>query len=148
MELDSIDEKLLKMLMGDGRVPLKEMAKDVGLSSSGVRARVKKLEEERVIQGYTIKVDPKKYGRGVVAFLYIDVEPGATGRVAGALSRSAGICEVHRTTGSPDLVAKYRAEGLDDIDEFVEGRVSTYHGVRKVSFTVAAKTYKEEMLSL
>ncbi|KXB00223.1 hypothetical protein AKJ41_04275, partial [candidate division MSBL1 archaeon SCGC-AAA259O05] len=59
-KLDGVDMKILKMLVEDGRVKLSEMAEEVELSSSGLRRRVKALEEEDVIEGYTAKVDPER----------------------------------------------------------------------------------------
>lgn len=146
LEIDSVDMKLLKMLTEDGRVSFSEMGEEVGLSTSGVRRRIKKLEEDRIIQGYTVKIDPEKAGYKVVAFLNIDVSSGEVGRVAGILSRCKGVCEVHRTTGDHSLIAKVRAEDLESIHEFVEERVSSYQGVKKVSTTMAMKTYKEDLL--
>ncbi|KXB05256.1 hypothetical protein AKJ50_01420, partial [candidate division MSBL1 archaeon SCGC-AAA382A13] len=61
-KLDGVDMKILKMLVEDGRVKLSEMAEEVGLSHSGLRRRVKALEEEDVIEGYTTKVDPERVG--------------------------------------------------------------------------------------
>lgn len=144
MDLDSVDMKLLKMLNDNARVSFKEMGEKVGLSTSGTIRRVKSLMDERVIEGYTAVIDHKKLGQKVTAFLSIDTEPGDTGRVAGALSRSKEVCEVHRTTGSPDLIAKIRAEELDKVDELVEDRIGTYEGVRNVTAIVTMKTYKEE----
>lgn len=139
--------KLLKMLAEDGRVSFSEMGKEVGLSTSGVRRRIMQLEEDGTIQGYTARIDPQKAGYRVAAFLNIDVNSGEEGKVAGILSRCKNVCEVHRTTGNHGLIAKVRAEDMEDISEFVEDRVSSYHGVKSVSTTMAMKTYKEDLLS-
>ncbi|KXA89730.1 hypothetical protein AKJ40_04465 [candidate division MSBL1 archaeon SCGC-AAA259M10] len=146
-DLDSIDREILKMLVENGRATLSEMAEEVGLSASGVRRRIKVLEEKEVVQGYTAVVNPEKMGYGVVAFLSIDVRSGEAGRVAGALTRCKGVCEVHKTTGDHCLIAKMRAENRVQISEFVEDRVSTYQGVKDVNITMAIETYKEELLT-
>lgn len=148
MDLDSVDFKILEMLIEDGQETLSEIADEVGLSSSGVRRRIKRLEEERVIKGYTVKVDPEKAGYDIAAFLNIDVEPSEVRRVAGVLSRCKGVCEVHKTTGNHGLIAKFRAGDRGTISEFVEDRVSTYQGVRDVKITMAMETYKEDLLEM
>lgn len=148
MKLDSVDFKILKMLIENGKETLDKISDEVGLSTSGVRRRVKKLEEEDVIRGYTAKVDPEKAGYGVVAFLNIDVDSSEAGRIAGVLSRCKGVCEVHRTTGNHGLIAKFRAENRGEISDFVEDRLSTYQGVRDVKITMAMDTYKEELLDI
>lgn len=146
--MDSVDIKILKMLVEDGQETLSGIADEVGLSTSGVRRRVKRLEEEDVIRGYTAKVDPEKAGYSIAAFLNIDVESGEARRVAGILSRCNGVCEVHKTTGNHGLIAKFRAEDRGSISDFVEDRVSTYQGVKDVKITMAMETYKEDLLDI
>jgi len=140
--------KVLKMLIEDGRTTLSEIADEVGLSTSGVRRRIKILEEEGVLEGYTAKVDSKKAGYGITAFLDIDVKSSEAGRVAGVLTQCKGVCEVHKTTGNHGLVAKVKAEDRADISEFVEDRVSTYQGVKDVNITMTIETYKEELIDM
>lgn len=148
MDLDSVDIKIVEMLIENGQENLNEIADEVGLSSSGVRRRIKRLEEEKVIKGYTAKVDPEKAGYDAAAFLNIDVESGEVRRVAGVLSRCNGVCEIHKTTGNHGLIAKVRAEDRGGISEFVEDRVSTYQGVKDVKITMAMETYKEDFLDI
>ncbi|KXB02155.1 hypothetical protein AKJ43_02330 [candidate division MSBL1 archaeon SCGC-AAA261D19] len=135
------------MLNENARVSFRKMGEEVGLSTSGTIRRIKKLEDEGILEGYTAVINPERVGQSVTAFLNIDTKPGETGRVAGALSRSKEVCEIHRTTGSPDLIAKIRAENLSEVDEFVEERVGTYEGVRNVTAVVTMKTYKEQLWS-
>lgn len=148
MDLDSVDIKILEMLVEDGQETLSEIANEVGLSTSGVRRRKKRLEEEGIIEGYTAKVDPERAGYGIAAFLDIDVESSEVRRVASVLSRCKGVCEVHKTTGNHGLITKVRAEDRGSISDFVEDRVSTYQGVRDVKITMAMETYKEDLLDI
>lgn len=136
------------MLIEDGRETLNTIADEVGLSTSGVRRRIKRLEEEEILKGYTAKVDPEKAGYEVAAFLNIDVKSSEARRVAGILSRCKGVCEVHKTTGNHGLIAKFRAEDRGAISDFVEDRVSTYQGVKDVHITMTMETYKEELLDI
>lgn len=136
------------MLVENGRETLDEIADEVGLSKSGVRRRIKKLEEGKVLQGFTAKVDPEKAGYDIAAFLNIDVKSGEARRVASNLARSNGVCEVHKTTGNHGLIAKVRGEDRGTISDFVEDRVSTYQGVKDVKITMTMETYKEELLDI
>ncbi|KXA90430.1 hypothetical protein AKJ61_00685 [candidate division MSBL1 archaeon SCGC-AAA259B11] len=140
--------KILKMLVEDGRKTLREIADEVGLSTSGVRRRIKVLEDEEILEGFTAKVNPEKAGYGIAAFLNIDVKSSEAGRVAGTLTRCKGVCEVHKTTGNHGLIAKVRAEDRADISEFVEDRLSTYQGVKDVNITMTIETYKEDLIDI
>ena len=144
--LDRVDMKILEILSEDGRAAFSKIGDEVNLSASGVRRRIKSLEEEGVIRGYTAKVNPDMTGYGTAAFLSIDVRPGDAGRVAGTLTQCNGISEVHRTTGNHGLIAKVRAEDRGEISEFVEDRVSTYEGVKDVEIIMTMETYKEDLL--
>ncbi len=101
-ELDSNDLEILKILTEDGRETLSELSNQIGLSTSGVRRRLKRLEDDGVIQGYTAKVNPEKAGFDIAAFLDIDVKSSEARRVAGILKRCNKVCEVHKTTGITD----------------------------------------------
>ncbi len=147
-DLDSVDMKILKMLIEDGKTTLNEIADEVGLSTSGVRRRINILEDNDVLKGYTAKVNPEKAGYDVAAFLNIDVKSSEVRRVAGILKRCSGVCEIHKTTGNHGLIAKVRAKDRGTISEFVEDRVSTYEGVKDVDITMTMETYKEDLLEI
>lgn len=147
-ELDSNDLEILKILTEDGRETLSELSNQIGLSTSGVRRRMKRLEDDGVIQGYTAKVNPEKAGFDIAAFLDIDVKSSEARRVAGILKRCNKVCEVHRTTGNHGLIAKIRAEDKVSISEFVEDKISTWQGVKDVNITMTMETYKEELMDM
>ena len=65
-ELDRIDRKILDALQRHGRLPMTELAQEVGLSTSPVTERVRRLERAGVITGYHARVDPAALGRKLV----------------------------------------------------------------------------------
>ena len=69
------------------------------------------------------------------------------GKVARALARCREVCEVHGTTGDHGLILKVRAHDLDNLNKFVEDKISSYDGIDNVVTTVTMKTFKEEQLS-
>ena len=62
MHMDKIDAKILEMLQKDARIPLKQIASEVYLSSPAVSARIERLEKEGILQGYQAIVNPVKLG--------------------------------------------------------------------------------------
>ena len=66
--MDDKDKRILEMLIEDSRRPYREVADDVGLSESTVRKRVLKLQEEGVIEKFTIKIC-REEERCIIAFL-------------------------------------------------------------------------------
>lgn len=74
--LDGIDRRLLLLLAEDGRRSYADLGQVVGLSAPSVYARVKKLEERGVIQGYTIVTSPEQLGYGIAALVAVRQQPG------------------------------------------------------------------------
>ena len=69
--LDKIDKQIINELQQDGRLSNLELADRVALSPSPCLRRVKRLEDEGYITGYTAKVDPDKIGCGLIAYVSI-----------------------------------------------------------------------------
>ena len=71
MNLDSIDEKILKNLMMDARQSARQLALKLGMSTVTVLTRIKKLEKEKIIKGYTAIIDHEKIGYSLTAIIEI-----------------------------------------------------------------------------
>ena len=71
MDLDSYDEAILMALSADGRMPITELSRRIGLTKTPRLARVKRLETTGVIRGYMAVLDPVKLGRNHVAFVQV-----------------------------------------------------------------------------
>ncbi|MEM0320031.1 MAG: AsnC family transcriptional regulator, partial [Candidatus Nezhaarchaeales archaeon] len=61
-KLDEIDKAILRELVNDARLSFREIARRIGVSTATVASRVKRMEEEGVIKGYTTIVDVEKLG--------------------------------------------------------------------------------------
>jgi len=72
--LDPFDRRILAVLSVEGRLPVTELARRVGLSKSPVQARLKRLEETGVIRGYRALVDQVRLGRDHVAFVEVRLD--------------------------------------------------------------------------
>ncbi len=69
MALDSIDVKMLNMLIKNGRISYTDIAKEVGMKPPSVIDRIKKMETDGIIYDYTARVDYRKLGYDMVAFV-------------------------------------------------------------------------------
>ena len=139
--------KLLKMLNDDARVPLRKMGREVGLSTSGVRRRVKLLERSGLVKKYSALIDPRKFGYGVVAFISVDFDSKGAHDIIRSLSRCHQVCELHRTTGGHGLMLKVRARDLDGLNKFVADRVQSFDSVSRIRTTVVMETLKESLFN-
>jgi DNA-binding Lrp family transcriptional regulator len=144
--MDSVDLKLLRILSSDARTPLRMMAREVGLSTSGVRRRIKQLQKNNLIK-YSILIDPKQYGYGVLAFVTVEADPRGIKELIRILQRKHEICELHRTSGDDQLVVKIRSRDIEGLNKFIEDNINSLDSVRHISIAIAMETYKESLLN-
>ncbi|MED4531533.1 Lrp/AsnC family transcriptional regulator [Metabacillus fastidiosus] len=69
--LDNTDKRILEELSKNSRITMKELGEKVHLTGQAASARVLKLEDNGIIEGYTIKVNPLKLGCSIYAFINI-----------------------------------------------------------------------------
>lgn len=146
--MDSVDLKLLRMLSTNARIPFSEMAREVGLSISGVRKRIKQLENLGVVKSYTALVDPQKLGLGLTAFISINVDTNGIRDLIRLLSRCREVCELHRTTGSHSLMLKVRVRDIDSLNKFIKNRISSFDTVKSTRTAVTMEALKETPMVL
>ncbi len=140
--------KLLKMLGNDAHISLRKMGREVGLSTSGVRRRVKQLERSGLIKQYSALIDPQKFGYGVMAFVSIDVDSRSMRELVRSLTRCHQVCELHNTTGGYGVMLKVRARDVESLKKFVDDRIQSFDSVKSVRTIVAMETIKESLLNL
>ena len=145
--MDSVDLRLLKILSENAHTSLHKMGREVGLSTSGVRRRVKQLEKTGVIKKYSAVVDPKKYGYEITAFVSVDADSQSLRDLISSLARRHEVCELHRTTGGHDLMIKVRAKDVDSLNKFVDNHIRSFDSVKSVRTTLAMDTIKETIVN-
>ena len=100
--VDSLDRSILAVLRDSGRSPFVDIAKQVGVTERTVRTRMRRMEEEGVVRGYTIR----EAGIGLTALVRLKVGPGTEiGTLAGEFTGWPGIECVYEISGDADLVA-------------------------------------------
>jgi len=100
--VDSLDRAILTVLRESARAPFVEIAKRVDVTERTVRTRMKRMEEEGVVRGYTIR----EAGIGLTALVRIKVGPGTEiGTLAGEFAGWVGVECVYEISGDADLIA-------------------------------------------
>lgn len=120
-ELDAVDDRLLELLVEDGRRSASELGRDVGLSPSAAKRRIDRLEQLGVIQGYHAVVDHARLGSVIEAF--VELRFAGTTQVddiEGAVSGLSEVVEAFTTAGDPDALVRVRASDLDHLKRVVD----------------------------
>ena len=103
VDLDELDFGILRALQADARTSFRTLAKQLGTTTPTVGARVRRLEELRIIQGYRIELDPEALG-GSLQVLRLTVRPAGLHRVTEALTDLQGVEEIMAVSGGALLV--------------------------------------------
>lgn len=104
--IDTLDEQILDALQDNGRLTMKALAEQVGLSSPAMIERVRRLEERGVITGYRAVAQPAALGRPLTAIIMADVAPGDYAAFLDRVRAEPAVAECLRTTGSATFVVK------------------------------------------
>ena len=145
-DLDRFDEAILRELAGDGRMPVTELARRVGLSKSPVQARLARLEATGVIAGYRAILDPVKLGRAHVAFVEVrlsDTREHALQAFNRAVRAVPEIEQCHMIASRFDYLLKVRTADIQDYRRVLAERISALPHVAQTSTYVAMEAVKD-----
>ena len=110
-QLDKLDEKILKMIAEDARVPFLEVARECNVSGAAIHQRIQKLHNLGIIKGSEFILDANKIGYQTCAFLGIFLkDPGQFKHVLAELLKIPEVVECHYTTGQYDMFIKIYAK--------------------------------------
>ncbi len=105
--IDAIDRKILKYLVKNARMPFLEIARECGISGAAIHQRVRKLDENGVIRGSGIDIDPQSLGFAVCAIIGIKVgDPSMNRNTVEELRKIPEIVDCHYITGRYNLLVK------------------------------------------
>jgi Lrp/AsnC family transcriptional regulator, leucine-responsive regulatory protein len=142
--IDEMDRRILSLLQQDARLPNAEIARRVGMAPSATLERLRKLEERGVIQGYEVRLDPKKLGLGLTAFIYIRAQDKAGELDTGErLKQHPNVLEVHHIAGEDCYLVKVRATDTDDLGRMLRSEFTQIPGVKSTRTTIVLGTLKE-----
>ena len=118
--LDATDRAIIAALTGNGRMTVRELAEQIGLSSPSVTERIHKLEDAGAIRGYTVLVDSKVFGLGIAAHVRMRAMPGEVKRVAQMLIDTPEVVEADRVTGEDCFLAKVMVSDVQELETVID----------------------------
>jgi len=117
---DQTDSRILQALAANARISIVDLSRAAGLSSPGVSERVKRLEEDGVITGYTVEIDPGSLGRPLAAWLRIRPLPGRLPEVVTILDGLPDIVECDRITGDDCFLARAQVQSVEYLEKLID----------------------------
>lgn len=118
-ELDAIDRQILNILSENAREKLTAMARKVQLSVDSTKKRMQKLEKDGVITGYTIQVNPNRYGLPLAVHIYVKLKNITKERLDaffGDMKKNARVIDLMSVLGDYDVYIVILAKNTEEMD--------------------------------
>ena len=141
--IDEMDRRILSLLQQDARLPNAEIARRVGMAPSATLERMRKLEERGVIQGYECRVDPRKLGLGLTAFIFVRALDKGEHDAGERLKQHPNVLEVHHITGDDCYLVKVRVSDAEDLGRMLKTDFNALPSVQSTRTTIVLGTLKE-----
>lgn len=140
-KLDATDQQLLALLRNDARSPVVELARQLDVSRATVQNRMRRLERDGVIRGYTVTIGTDLKRPLVRALMSISTENADEANVIASLRGNPNVSAVHHTTGRWDLIAEIHAESLASFNTIV-GNLRLIAGVVATETNLLLDSYE------
>ena len=137
--LDDTDRQLISLLAANARTPAALLARRLGLSRSAVQERLKRLERDRVITGYTVTLGEAVPPAGVSAQVMLTLDPKLQDRAVEALRGLPEVKSAYTVSGVYDLVAEVTAPTAEALDEVLT-RIGKLPGVTRTTSSILLST--------
>ena len=139
--MDDTDRQLIALLRQDARTNVATLANKLGLSRGTVTNRLRKLEDEQVIVGYTVRLRPDAQPAQIRAWMGVRVEGNRTREVVAALLGEPAVESLHDTNGRWDLLAEVRAGTMAELSVVLE-RIRLVKGIATTETNILLATFR------
>jgi len=143
MNLDETDVKILKTLISNARLSSRQISKRSGVSIGTVLTRMKKMEAEGVLRGYSAIVDHEKLGYQLTALTELTVSKGRLLEVENEIARMPNVCCVYDVTGITDAFVIAKFKNREELSVFAK-RLLALPFVERTNTHMVLTTIKED----
>jgi len=141
--IDDLDIQILKTLQLNGRTKRNELAEQVGLSVPSVSERLKKLEDNKIIEGYYTKVNKQAFGYDILAFILVMMDSSKHYKdLIKHVDKQPNILECHSVLGEGSHLLKVLVKKTESLEKLLS-EVQTWPGVTGTKTTFVLSTIKE-----
>lgn len=120
MKIDNTDIKILKELQLDSRLSIRELSKKVNLSPPSVAERIRKLEDNGVIEMYTIKINEATLDFSIQCMIQIDIKNNKFEKFKEFIYNHPRVIFCYRIAGHSCILVKLSVKSIAEIEKFVD----------------------------
>jgi DNA-binding Lrp family transcriptional regulator len=143
--VDDLDRAIIELLQGEGRLSNQDLAARVGLTPAPCLRRVRRLEAEGVITGYSAVVDPGALGRGFEVIIHADLVAKDLATVEAFEERVAAmeeVAELRRMFGIPDYLLRVQVADLPAYERWLTTQLMGDPAIARVDSRITMKLLK------
>ncbi|MGB5287369.1 MAG: Lrp/AsnC family transcriptional regulator [Ignavibacteriaceae bacterium] len=141
--LDDLDLKILRTLQQNGRTKRNELAEQIGLSVPSVSDRLKKLEDNKIIEGYYTKINRQAFGFDILAFILVVMDSSKHYKdLIKQVEKHPNILECYSVLGEGSHLLKVVVKNTESLEKLLS-EIQTWLGVTSTKTTYVLSTIKE-----
>ncbi len=142
-KVDEIDRKIIQLLQEDARKSFNKIADSLGIAVGTAYNRVKNMEDNGILKGYTIMLDSAKLGYGLTALILIETEGQYLPDVEKELAQLDEVICIYDITGDYDVAVVARFKNRNTLNNFIKSALKMPHVTRTVT-NVVLNVVKED----
>lgn len=148
-KFDELDMKIITELARDGNISVPNLSKKLGINTSVLYSRIKRLIKKKLIKKFTIVVDESLIGIGVRATMGINRDPKLKDQIHKSLMKTPEVIEISEVTGRFDILISLRAMNLEELHTVAIEKIGKIEGIQNTeTFVELQRTDKDSVYSM
>jgi Lrp/AsnC family transcriptional regulator for asnA, asnC and gidA len=143
--LDEIDVEIIKILQENAKTSYRVIQDKLNISIGTIHNRISKLEENKIIEGYTLKLNNEKLGYKLTFLIRINIDGKHTQEILKEISDKPEVCSVFHTTGEQSAALICRFKEAQDVHNFIR-ELNEKEFVTRTNSNMVLKEYKNSSI--
>ncbi len=144
--MDEMDRRIVGLLRQNSRMSSSDIGKTVHLSIPAVTERIRKLEQQGVIEQFTVRLNPKALGRYCTVFIFVIVQGyEEIEQFRQLIIQSEYVLECHHIAGEYDYLLKVALPDIEALEQFISQTLKATYGVIKTNTIFSLSQLKNEL---
>ncbi len=147
IKIDAIDKRIVQLLQKDGKMKIKEIAHELNMTNTPIFDRIKRLEKEGFIKGYSTIVDKEKLGYHLVAFCSVTLESHHKeylNQFVKDVKNLKEVMECYHIAGMFDYLLKIYVKDMVDYQIFITQKLASLANIGRVQSSFVMTEVKNE----
>ena len=143
MDIDEKDQKILNHLLVDARQSARQLAHKLNVSTVTMISRIKKLEQKKIIEGYTVRLNHGTLGYDITGIIEVTTTKGKMVEIEDEIAKVENVCAVYDITGTADIMVIGKFKDRKSLSKFVKKNSSIPNVENSITHLVL-NTVKED----